>query len=53
MLRRHGFAAVSTTLAIVTVVLLAASLEKAAVFVALAAIAVSLVGGAFNASQRS
>ena len=51
MIRRHGFAALSTILAVLVVVLLAADSEKAAVYVALAAIVLALVGGAFNAVQ--
>ena len=52
MIKRHGFAALSTFLAIVTVVLLAANQEHPAVFVALAAIVLSLVGGAVTASHH-
>ena len=52
MIRRHGFAAVSTTLAIVAVVLLAIDQEHAAVWVTLVAIALALIGGAFTASHR-
>lgn len=52
MLRRHGFAALSTFLAVLTVVLLAVDQEKAAVFVALAAIVLAMVGGLFGATQR-
>jgi hypothetical protein len=51
-MRRHGFAAASTILAIVCVVLLAVNLEHPAVFVALAAIVLSLVGGAVGASHH-
>jgi hypothetical protein len=53
VIRRHGFAAASTVLAIVCVILLAANLEHPAVFVALAAIVLSLVGGMFTASHRN
>jgi hypothetical protein len=52
VIRRHGLAALSTTLAVVTVVLLAVNQEKPAVFVALAAIVVALVGGMFTASHH-
>lgn len=52
MIRRHGFAALSTFLAVLTVVLLAADMEKAAVFVALGAIVLALTGGAVNALVR-
>ena len=52
MIRRHGFAALSTFLAIVTVVLLAVNQEHAAVFVALAAIVASLLGGVVTAQHR-
>ena len=52
MIKRHGFAALSTFLAIVTVVLLAVNQEHPAVFVALAAIVTSLVGGMFTAQHR-
>ena len=52
MIRRHGFAALSTLLGIVTIVLLAADLEHPAVFVALAAIVLALVGGAFTAKHH-
>lgn len=52
MIRRHGFAAASTILGIVTVVLLAVNLEHPAVFVGLAAIVLSLVGGMVTAQHR-
>lgn len=53
MIRRHGFVAVSTFLGIVTVVLLALSIEHVAVFVAIAAIVLALVGGAFTAKHHT
>ena len=52
MIRRHGFAALSTTLAIAAVVLLAVDEEHAAVYVTLVAIALALLGGLFTASHR-
>lgn len=52
MIRRHGFAVLSTLLCIAAVVLLAANLAKAAVFVALAAIVLALVGGAVTAKHH-
>lgn len=52
MIRRHGFAALTTTLLIVAVVLLAADLTDAAVYVTLVAIVLAFVGGAFTASHR-
>ena len=52
MIRRHGFAALSTALAILAVVLLAIDQERAAVYVTLAAIALALLGGVFTASHR-
>ena len=52
MIRRHGFAALSTSLAIAAVVLLAVDQEHAAVYVTLAAIALALIGGLFTASHR-
>lgn len=52
MIRRHGFAALSTALAIAAVVLLAASLEHAAVYVTLVAIVFALAGAAATAAHR-
>jgi hypothetical protein len=52
VIRRHGFAALSTTLAVVAVVLLAVDQEHAAVYVALIAIVLALVGGVVTASHR-
>lgn len=52
MLRRHGLAALTTTLLVVAVVLLAADLTDAAVYVTLVAIVLAFAGGALNASHR-
>jgi len=52
VIRRHGFAALSTILAVVAVVLLAVDQEHAAVYVTLVAIALALIGGVFTASHR-
>ena len=51
MIRRHGLAALSTSLGVVAVVLLALSAEHVAVFVALAAIVVALFGGMVTAKR--
>lgn len=53
MIRRHGFAALSTALGVVAVILLAISAEHVATFVALAAIVLALVGGAFTAKHKT
>lgn len=53
MIRRHGFVALSTTLGVITVILLAVSMEHVAVFVAIAAIVLALVGGAFTAKHHT
>jgi hypothetical protein len=52
VIKRHGFAALSTALAIVAVVLLAADQEHPAVYVTLVAIAFALIGGVYTASHR-
>ena len=46
MIRRHGIAVISTVLALVAIVLLAANQSHAAVFVALAAIVLAFAGAA-------
>ena len=51
MIRRHGIATLSTSLGVAAVVLLALDMEHPAVFVALAAIVLALVGGAFTAKH--
>jgi hypothetical protein len=53
VIRRHGFAALSTTLLVVAVVLLAINEERAAVYVTLGSIVLALVGGAVTAKHRS
>jgi hypothetical protein len=53
VLRRHGFAALSTTLLVVAVLLLAINEERAAVFVTLGALVATLVGAAVTASHRA
>lgn len=52
MLRRHGFAALTTTLLVIAVVLLTVDQAKAAVYVTLATMVIALAGAAFNAAQR-
>lgn len=52
MIRRHGFAALSTLLLVVAVVLLATKEEKAAVFVTLASIVLAMLGAAVTASHN-
>lgn len=52
MIRRHGFAALSTLLLVIAVVLLAMNEEKAAVFVTLASIVLAMLGAAFTATER-
>lgn len=52
MIRHHGFAALTTTLLLIAVVLLAVDSTDAAVYVTLAAIALALVGGLFTASHK-
>jgi hypothetical protein len=53
VIRRHAFAILSTLLLVVAVVLLAANLAKAAVFVTLGALALALVGAAVTAMHRA
>jgi hypothetical protein len=53
VIRRHGFAIVSTLLLVVAVVLLAANLNKAAVFVTLGALVLALVGAAVTSRQHT
>jgi len=52
VIRRHGFAAVTSTLLVIAVVLLALNETDAAVYVTLVAIVLALVGAAFTASHR-
>ena len=52
VIRRHGFAALSTILAVIAVVLLAVDQEHPAVYVTLVAIALALIGGVVTAAQR-
>jgi hypothetical protein len=52
VIRRHAFTALTTTLLIVAVVLLAANLAKAAVYVTLLAIVSAFVGAAVTASHH-
>jgi hypothetical protein len=46
MIRRHGFAILSTALAVLAVILLAADASHAAVYAALAAIVLAFAGAA-------
>jgi hypothetical protein len=52
VIRRHGFAALTTTLLLIAVALLAINEERAAVFVTLGAIVAAIAGAAFTASHR-
>jgi hypothetical protein len=52
VVRRHGFAFLSSLLGIIAVLLLAANANHPAVFVALAAIVTSLAGAAVTASHK-
>lgn len=52
VIRRHGFAALSTILAVLAVILLAVNQEGPAVYVTLVAIALSLIGGVVTAAHR-
>lgn len=53
MIKRHGFAALSTILLVVAVVLLAINEEKAAVFVTLGSIVLALLGAAVTAMHKT
>lgn len=53
MLRRHGFATLSSVLLVVAVVLLAVNQEHAAVYVTLGAIAAALIGAAVTAAHKA
>ncbi|MFL5843832.1 MAG: hypothetical protein ACJ762_03995 [Solirubrobacteraceae bacterium] len=53
MIRRHGFAALTTTLLVVAVVLLALNEARAAVYVTLATIVIAIVGAAVTSAQRT
>lgn len=52
VIRRHGFAALSTILAVVAVLLLAVDQEHPAVYVTLVAIVFALLGGVVTAAHR-
>jgi hypothetical protein len=52
VVRRHAFAFLSSLFGIIAVVLLAANDNKPAVFVALAAVVLSLAGAAVTAAHK-
>jgi len=52
VIRRHGFAALSTVLAIAAVVLLAADEAHAAVYLTLAAMVLAFAGAAVTAAHH-
>jgi hypothetical protein len=53
VIKRHGFAVLSTSLLVLAVVLLAVNEEKAAVYVTLGSVAVALIGAAVTSMHRT